>query len=305
MSPVRLHVGTFTRSLLIHVAREAGKFSRANIEVVEVPVSSSPAQFRSLEAGDLDLALTSPDNVLAYRFLSDNPLGHNLPLQILLALDGGLGLSLCLEPSLSNVEEVRGRVLGVDVPESGFAFVAYELLQRAGVGASDYRVESLGSTPRRATALIAGECAATVLNAGNELRAEGAGCSVVAAANDIGPYVGTVIAALNTEDREVADLQRRFSVALVECANEILAGDYRSEILIAARSLLELNEEQARAHYYCMRAPQTGLISDGVLDHRAVQTLVELRRAYRPTTELDTIMDSLDSVIRDSAAPPR
>ena len=72
---------------------------------------------------------------------------------------------------------LRGGVLAVDVPTSGFAFVAYELLARLGLRAGqDYEVSPCGTTPRRATALITGECTMTVLNAGNDLRAEAAGC---------------------------------------------------------------------------------------------------------------------------------
>ena len=100
---------------------------------------SSPAQFRSLETGELDVVMTSPDNVLAYRFLSANPLGRNLPVEILAGIDRGLGLSLCLAPSVTDVADVRDRVVGVDVPESGFAFVAFALLERAGLARTTTR----------------------------------------------------------------------------------------------------------------------------------------------------------------------
>jgi ABC-type nitrate/sulfonate/bicarbonate transport system substrate-binding protein len=96
MTRGRLRIGTFTPSLLIDLARSTGRLDRAGLEVVEAPVPSSPAQFRSLESGEFDVVMTSPDNVLAYRFLSANPLGHNLPVEILAGLDRGLGLSLWL-----------------------------------------------------------------------------------------------------------------------------------------------------------------------------------------------------------------
>src|SRR3954447_18131599 len=99
MALARLRIGTCTPSLLIDVARSTGRLDRAGLDVVETPVASSPAQFRSLEAGDFDVVMTSPDNVLAYRFLTANPLGRNLPVEILAGVDRGLGLSLCLPPS--------------------------------------------------------------------------------------------------------------------------------------------------------------------------------------------------------------
>ena len=152
MTRGRLRIGTFTPSLLIDVARSTGRLDRAALDVAERPVPSSPAQFRSLESGEFDVVMTSPDNVLAYRFLTANPLGYNLPVEILAGIDRGLGLSLWLAPSVADVAGVRGGVVGVDVPESGFAFVAFALLERAGLNRADYLVESLGSTPRRAAA---------------------------------------------------------------------------------------------------------------------------------------------------------
>ena len=72
-------VGTFTRSLVIRLAEAAGKFDAAGIRVVEKSVTSSAAQFASLEAGEYDAILTGPDNVIAYRLVRDNPLGRLMP----------------------------------------------------------------------------------------------------------------------------------------------------------------------------------------------------------------------------------
>jgi ABC-type nitrate/sulfonate/bicarbonate transport system substrate-binding protein len=297
MREVTLHVGTFTRSILIDLARNDGALQRAGLNVRESSVTSSPAQFRSLELGEFDLVFTSPDNVLAYRFLSQNPLQRKLPVTMLSAIDRGLGLSLCLGPSIASTAELRGGIVGVDVPQSGFAFVAYELLDRAGLAPGDYRVEALGSTPRRTSALIAGECAATVLNAGNELRAQGAGCTVVSRASDIGPYLGTVLAALETEEPAVAETRRRFTQVMLETAGQIVEGRREQDVVKAAMVLLELSEDEATAHHTCLMSPTIGLTTDGVVDDASIATLVELRRKFAPTPELDAVMDSLSLVV--------
>jgi ABC-type nitrate/sulfonate/bicarbonate transport system substrate-binding protein len=301
MNEVHLRVGTFTPSLLIHVARGDGSFRRVGLEVEESSVTSSPAQFLSLEAGELDLALTSPDNVLAYRFLSQNPLGRSLPVEILCAVDRGLGLSLVLGPMAPSVEDVRGAVVGVDVAQSGFAFIAYELLDRAGLAPGAYRVEALGSTPRRTSALIDGECAATVLNAGNELRAEGNRCTIVSEVTQIGPYLGTVVAALASNDSRVDETRRRFTDTLLETALAVVERRRDSQVVEAATSLLDLDEAQARTHLERMTSRATGLVPDGYVDLASMATLVGLRRRYLPTTELDSILDSLGDVVNRRA----
>jgi ABC-type nitrate/sulfonate/bicarbonate transport system substrate-binding protein len=304
MPLTQLHVGTFTRSLLIDLARSTGRLADAGLDVEESSVVSSPAQFAALESGALDVVLTSPDNVLAYRFLTDNPLGRNLPVEIIAAIDRGLGLSLWVGPGVADTEAVRGGVLAVDVPRSGFAFVAYALLQRAGLAPGDYTIESLGSTPRRAAALIEGSCAATVLNAGNELRAEGAGCRVVSRVADLGPYLGTVVAALASPDDQVVAARLRLADALLATSREILDGGRDQEVVESATRLLGLDEIQARAHLDCLLDPERGLIPDGQVDEASVLTLVDLRRAYLPTDELDDVATSWASMVAPSRRRP-
>ena len=292
-----LRVGTFTRSLLLALARSDGALARAGLEVDEVSVTSSPGQFASLEAGEFDVVVTSPDNVLAYRFLANNPLGRNLPVEIICALDRGLGLTLALAPTTTSVEDVRGRAFGVDVAQSGFAFVGYALLERAGLVPGDYEVVALGSTPRRAQALAAGQCAATILNAGNDQRALGAGCTLVASVDTLGPYLGGVLAALKTDDAEARLARERFADALVETARSVLDGRRESDVVDAAMAVLDLTESEARAHYRTLIDPTNGLIADGRVDRASVATLVDLRRRFLPAPELDAILDSLGEVV--------
>ena len=71
---------------------------------------------------------------------------------------------------------------------------------RSASPATDYELVTLGSTPRRLEALLAGDCDATMLNAGNELVAERAGCSGSPSVADVvAPYLGTVVAVAGDE----------------------------------------------------------------------------------------------------------
>jgi hypothetical protein len=297
MTRAQLRIGTFTPSLLIDIARSTGRLDRAELDVTETPVPSSPAQFRSLEAGEFDVVMTSPDNVLAYRFLSANPLQRNLPVEILAGIDRGLGLSLCLAPSVPNVADVRGRVVGVDVPGSGFAFVAFALLESAGLGTDDYTIESLGSTPRRAAALAEGTCAATVLNAGNELRAIAAGCRVVSTVADVGPYLGTVMAAMSADDPEITGPRERLVEVVIGTARDVVAGQLHGEVIEAAGRLLGLAQPQAQAHLDCLLDPTHGLITDGRVDESSIDTLINLRRRHSPSPDLDGLAATWQTVL--------
>lgn len=276
---IGIDVGTFSPPVVLDVAVSCGLTDAAGLEVAEHPVPSSPAQFRSLADGDLDMALTSPDNVLAYRFNPHNPLGELLDARIVGAVDRGLGLGLYGRPGFTS-GDLHGADVGVDVPHSGFALALYALADRLGVRRDEYDVVSLGSTPRRLEALLAGGCDATMLNAGNELLAEEAGCVRLAAVTDhFTPYLGTVLAVVGDRHLDDAHLLAR---ALTETGAEILAGCLDAEVVESAQRRLGLDEALARRYLDRLRNPDEGLVPDGHVDRESLETLVALRTAWLP-----------------------
>ncbi|HMM94554.1 PhnD/SsuA/transferrin family substrate-binding protein [Phycicoccus sp.] len=281
-------VGTFSPPVVLEVARGLGRLEAAGLTVTEHPATSSPGQFRELADGSLQVALTSPDNVLAYRFNPRNPLGTLLDARIVGALDRALGLGLYARAGLT-AADLRGARVGVDVPQSGFALALYALAEQLGVPASDYELVALGSTPRRLEALLAGDCDATMLNAGNELVAEAAGCTLLAAAGErLAPYLGTVVAVVGDEHLETA---RRLADVLTGVADEVLAGGLDDVVTDAARSRLGLDGDQARRHLARLRSPTEGLVAGGRVERAALATLVGLRRTYLPV-----VVDGRDAV---------
>ncbi len=274
----RIALGSFTPSVLLEVARRTGALAAAGLEVDEHPVPSSPAQFRSLIDGELQLALTSPDNVLAYRFDPENPLGEQVDARILAAIDRGLGLGVWARPGLG-IEDLRGAKVGVDVPGSGFALALFTLLERHGLSRDDYEVVKLGSTPKRLQALLAGECAVTMLGAGNELSAEAGGCALLAeVGEELAPYLGTVLAVVRDEHLEAG---HALAGVLLETSGRIVDGELMAEAAVAAADRLDLDLELSQ-RYAAGLAGRDGLITDGAVDPAALQTLIGLRQHWLP-----------------------
>jgi ABC-type nitrate/sulfonate/bicarbonate transport system substrate-binding protein len=289
-------VGTFSPPVVLDLAASSGLLDAAGLEVAEHPVPSSPAQFRSLVAGELQVALTSPDNVLAYRFNPRNPLGELLDARIVGAVDRALGLGLYGRPGFT-AADLRGARVGVDVPHSGFAVALYALADRLGVRRDEYELVALGSTPKRLQALLAGDCDATMLNAGNELLAESAGCVRLAGVTEhFAPYLGTVVAVVGEEH---LDTGRRLLRALTETCSEILTGALDREATAAARRRLGLDEPLARRYVERLRSRDEGVVADGVVDRASLETLVRLRSAYLPT--IVDGHDAMDAVLAEDS----
>ena len=291
-----LNVGTFTRSVLLEATLSSGAFSVRGWRVQEHPVSSSPAQFDALQRGDLDLAITNPDNVLLYSGFADNPLGRRLDLTITTAIDRGLDLSLWARPDLADGVI---RSIGVDVPVSGFALAAFALLERMGIDRDDVEVRALGSTPRRRVALARSEIDVTILGAGNEILAAEHGCRRLADVTDIGPYLGAVacrMTELASGRRFAADA---LSDALRRTANAVLDGEHGDLIVAAARRLLDLSATGAEQHLRVLRSDRIGLVRGGAFDRAAMQTVVELRAGWQDRAALEAAADTLlDGALR-------
>lgn len=273
-----MRVGTFSPSVLVRVARVSGVLERHGLTVQEVAVPSSPAQFRDLDAGELDAVLTSPDNAVAYRFLAGNPLGRTFDVRILRGIDAGMGLGLYARSGTRSVEALRGATVAVDVLASGFSFALLALLERAGLdGRTDCTIVELGSTPKRLEALLEGRCDATLLNAGNDLKADAAGLVCLGRVVEVArPYLGTVLAVVGEPTGEA----RALVAALHEATGALLAGETTAlAVEEAARS--GLPADLAPAYVRMLSDPDHGLIADGGVD--GLDNVVALRRrATRP-----------------------
>jgi ABC-type nitrate/sulfonate/bicarbonate transport system substrate-binding protein len=269
----------FSRSVVSALARQRGLYEAAGLSVTEAPVPSSPAQFAALREGRCDLALTSPDNVAAYGLGAANPLGERLDVRILLGVDMGLGLSVLAGPHISALGDLAGGLIGVDVPESGFALALFHVLSAAGLERDrDYTVVPLGSTPQRRLALQAGKCDATLLNAGHDILAELAGFRRLLRITDtLAPYLGTVLAATGPWLDGCGDVAQRFVDAWLAATRLLLAPGEKDAVQLLLGELLELPAGGVRAAYETLVSSRDGLVPDGAVAPAALRTVLDLR----------------------------
>jgi ABC-type nitrate/sulfonate/bicarbonate transport system substrate-binding protein len=275
-----VRLGYFSASAVSMLAHNTGIYRASRLSVSEEAVPSSPEQFRRLLSGEYDLVLTSPDNVLNYRINRHNPLGQTADIRILAGVDMGMGLSVMATPDVWSVNDLRGRRIGVDVPDSGFAYALFEVLDRAGLHRHDYEIVAMGSTPRRASALVANECSATLLNAGHDLIAERAGARrLIRVSAALGPYPGTVLAARAEVIAQRSELFQRFMAAWTSAVHATLDPSNRRLVESELARGLSVPPTIARSAYRTMISSTEGLIPDGRVDPSGWRLLVDLRVA--------------------------
>src|SRR5215217_1676777 len=271
-----LRLGIFSANVVANWAQEHGVFAEHGLVVEQLPVASSPAQFASLMDGEYDAVLTSPDNVAAYVLNEHNPLGRRLDLEILRAVDRGGRLSLVGAPDIARAEDLAGRRFAVDVPTSGFAFVGFALLSRAGLEAGgDYEVVTAGATPRRRQLLADGAFEATLLNAGHEARAVRAGAHVLGVVSDVVfPYLGSVLATRTDVDTPAL---KALLAAWDDAERAVLAPEHRADVLALLGTLPGTDPEIAQQMYATLLDPLHGICGGGAVEPAAFEAVLRLR----------------------------
>jgi hypothetical protein len=180
---------------------------------------------------------------------------------------------------------------------SGFALAMYALTESLGVQRGEYELLALGSTPRRLAALLAGDCDVTMLNAGNELVAEEAGCVRLASVADVcGPYLGTVTAVAGTS--RIAEA-RALGTALAATIADLRSGAADDVAVARAAARLDVSPDVARRYVDRLRDDREGLLPDAAVDPAALETVAALRRRFLPEVVdgVDVLSRPLDAVL--------
>jgi ABC-type nitrate/sulfonate/bicarbonate transport system substrate-binding protein len=271
-----LRLGIFSANVVANWAEEHGVFADHGLAVEQLPVASSPQQFASLMSEEYDVVLTSPDNVATYVLNETNPLGRRLDLEILRAVDRGGRLSLVGRPGVERVTDLAGGRFGVDVPTSGFAYVGFALLRRAGLEPGrDYDVVTAGATPRRRQLLAEGQFDATLLNAGHEARATRAGAHVLGVVSDVvRPYLGSVLATRADVDNSAV---RALLDAWDEAERAVVDPQRREEVLTLLAAQPDTDRETAEQMYETLLDPVHGLCVGGEVEPAAFEAVLRLR----------------------------
>ena len=269
-------------NLPLWAAIEQGFFEQQDLAIDLTLTPSSRAMMQGFAEGRYPLILVSADNVVAFQQnLAEVPVDGEPDAVIVLGGDAGF-LSLVAGPGFRALDDLRGRVLAVDAPDTGFALVLYELLGRAGQPRSSLRIESQGSTEQRYRSLLAGRCAATLLRTPYELLAAQQGCRVLARSADVLPhYQGTVGATRQAwaeqHPRELKAFLQAYRQGLVWCRRQPAAA-----CALLQAHVPGLDPALARAAYGLLLDPVHGLSADLAVDRQGMQAVAALRQRYLP-----------------------
>ena len=193
----------------------------------------------------------------------------------------GLGLRLVARSGVT-LEDFSGKKLSVDAPDSGYAYVAYALLERFGLDRHrDYQVVSHGGAAGRLERLVANQADATLLSGGLAIRARQAGLGVIADVREVAhPYLGGVIATTEPWLNSHRDLAVRFLRAFVTATSWALDARNRDPARAMLARAYGLDDSGVGALYEVEVEPGVGAVPDGDIPSEALRTVLALRQRF-------------------------
>ena len=206
---------------------------------------------------------------------------QGLPLKlILVALKKGIYF-LVVRPEIKDVQDLKGKKLGVATIRGTDQLVAEELLRSKGFNPALLQQIVIGETPLRAQALVAGIVQVVSLSPPHDLVLQQMGYKVLAGP----PEVGLPASGLFTSDRllkENPQAVKRTLHALIK-ANRFITENRQETIAVMLKSLPQPQEIASRSYDLELKA----LAKDGQMTDGEMESLIErLGEKKRPLDEV-------------------
>jgi len=269
-------------NLPIFAAAEHGYFADEGIKVNLTTTPSSAFQAENLASGKFDIAATAFDNVVAY-CEGQGAVKFDTPPDFTAFMGATrLELAFVVAPSIASYDDLRDKSLALDALGTGFAFVLYQMLEKAGLPAGSYKRVAVGATPQRWESVKAGEHVGTLTIEPFTSLATAAGFRVLdTSQNHYQNYQGGIFAArkswLNQHPMAAQAFIRGYLKGLewsLNPANRTAAG----EILL--RNMPAIKPGVVNAVLDKLLSPATGLTPRGEVDMEGVKKVLELRSLY-------------------------
>ena len=206
---------------------------------------------------------------------------QGLPLKlILVALKKGIYF-LVVRPEIKDVQDLKGKKLGVATIRGTDQLVAEELLRSKGFNPALLQQIVIGETPLRAQALVAGIVQVVSLSPPHDLVLQQMGYKVLAGP----PEVGLPASGLFTSDRLLKENPqgvKRTLRALIK-ANRFITENRQETIAVMLKSLPQPQEVASRSYDLELKA----LAKDGQMTDGEMESLIErLGEKKRPLDEV-------------------
>ena len=258
-------------NLPLFAAQTQGYFARHGLEVEIANTPNSDVLREGLAKVEHQIVHAAVDNAVAQVEVA------KVDVAIVMGGDGGLN-QLFVQPEIKSYDELRGKTVAVDAPDTAFALLLYKMLDLKGVKKGEYQVKPVGGTPLRLQAMQNDKSlVAAMLNPPFSVRADKEGFRSLGAPIDvIGAYQSGGAWVLRSWGRSNPDTLTKYIQANVEGVRWVLdpANKAAAIALLAERQKLP---PEVAARTYDMALGPGGFARDARFDLDGFRNVLKLR----------------------------
>lgn len=270
---IRVNIFNTSSNLPLFAAIANGSFERLGIQVEVQNTPNSDEQRAGLAAGQFDIAHAAVDNAVA--------MVEGAGQDVVIVCGGDAGMNeLMVRSEIHSFNDLRGKFLAVDAPNTAYALAAKKILKLRGLlEGRDYQVKLAGGTGPRAAAMVADpQLAVGMVNPPFSFTVREKGLKSLGSQFELlGPYQATGAFVMRDWARANPALLVGYLAAYIEGQRQVL--DPANETAMTALLMDHFKQPQAIAQssYWALVAPGSGLAEDARFNQAGFQTVLAIR----------------------------
>jgi len=270
----RLRVNVFKnpQHVALYAAREKGFFARRGLAIDLSFTPHSRAQRDGMVQGAFDIAQGAVDNAVA--------LVEVEKADMVIVAGGSDGLNeLMARPEINSYEDLRGRGIVVDRPDTAYALLLYKMLALHGLKKGDYTIILGGDCAARHAAVQPGRGGvAAMMNPPCNFIVRKEGFKSLGRATDaIGPYQADGIWVRRPWARQNGDTLVRYLQAMIEGYRWVFDPANHAEAAAVVARAINVDADVAAHSIAAGAGPHGGLARDARIDMAGFANMLRLR----------------------------
>jgi ABC-type nitrate/sulfonate/bicarbonate transport system substrate-binding protein len=271
-APLKVIVFPGLSNLPIFAAQSQGLFAKHGVDVEIFNTPNSGELRDGLAQGKYHIAHGGVDNAVAMAEVA------KVDVAVIMGGDGGLN-HLFVQPEIKSYDDLRGKKVIVDAPNTAFALLLYKMLQEKGLKKGDYEVVPVGATFQRLEAMLKDKSnAAAMLNPPFSVRAKKEGLKDMGSAIDVvGPYQSGSGWVVRSWGEANADTLVRYTKAYIEGVRWAMNPANKAAAIALLAERLRLPQDVTAEAYEMASDTRKGIAKDAKFDMEGFRNVLKLR----------------------------
>ena len=271
------------------VGIDRGVFKKYGIDAQMIQVRNGALSIAALVSREVEAVWPAQSTILS-------TVSGGVKLSCIASATNRIPRLLIVRKDIKTVEDLRGKVVGVQSIGGGFWLQTMIILDHLGVDPDKYglKMRVIGDGPVIAQALMTGNIDAAAMTYGlSEAPIKAGFKSLVDAAELKAPYQGPSLCVLKEVTAARSDLLLRMTRGLAEATASVLDSGNRSEVMKILQKNLRLQKaEEVEASYRVLRLMATLDMAPNPAAYKVVQRIVAAVNPKIAQIDIDQIIDA-------------